>query len=103
MRTFVGPVFLVLLAILPCTVLAAEVHGVKLLDSVEVEGRQLRLNGVGVRKKSIFKIQVYVAGLYLENTGHDPEKILAADTPRRLELHMTHNATSARIRDEFLE
>ncbi len=57
---------------------AIEVAGVKLLDSVEVGGEQLQLNGYGIRKKFFFK--VYLGSLYtatkassttqvLENTG----------------------------------
>ena len=39
-----------------------EVQGVKLEDSIEMQGSRLQLNGAGTRFKAIFK--VYVAGLY---------------------------------------
>jgi len=38
------------------------VQGVKLEDTIEMQGSRLQLNGAGTRFKAIFK--VYVAGLY---------------------------------------
>jgi len=45
----------------PCT-LAAELAGATLPDTLAVGGT-LKLNGLGLRKKAVFK--VYVGGLYL--------------------------------------
>jgi len=45
------------------SLLGREVAGVKMPDTVTVEGKTLKLNGMGLRKKVMFK--VYVAGLYL--------------------------------------
>ena len=53
---------------------AAELAGVTMPDTDTVEGKTLKLNGLGLRKKMVFK--VYVAGLYLETPvegrGGDP-------------------------------
>jgi len=46
----------------PCT-LAAEPAGATLPDPLAVGGKTLKLNGLGLRKKAVFK--VYVGGLYL--------------------------------------
>ncbi|MBP7668921.1 MAG: chalcone isomerase family protein, partial [Burkholderiaceae bacterium] len=43
-------------------VMAAEVAGVKLQEKVSVGGKDLVLNGAGVRTRMVFK--VYVAALY---------------------------------------
>lgn len=58
--------------------------GVTLPTTVTADGNQLVLNGLGLRKKAIFK--VYVAGLYLPTRSADAEAILAADQPRRIVL-----------------
>ena len=58
--------------------------GVTLPATVDADGNTLVLNGVGLRKKAIFK--VYVAGLYLPARSADAAAILSADQPRRIVL-----------------
>ncbi len=48
------------------TAFAAELAGVRMSDQVTVDGRTLSLNGLGLREATAFKVDVYVAGLYLE-------------------------------------
>lgn len=67
---------------------AVEIEGVKLADTAIVAGRDLVLNGAGLRKKLLF--DVYVASLYL------PEKVSAAAAvlkaePRRVRIDMLRN------------
>jgi hypothetical protein len=73
----------------------------QLPGTVNVEGKSLKLNGSGVRKKSVFRIKVYIASLYLETGSANPEQILAADRIRRLDLLMTHSAPKQRVIDEL--
>lgn len=73
----------------------------QLPGTVNVEGKQLKLNGSGVRKKSVLRVKVYIAGLYLETGSTNPEQILAADHIRRLDLLMTHSAPRKRVIGEF--
>ena len=47
---------------------AAEVSGVKFDETAKVAGKELVLNGVGMRTK--FIIKVYAAGLYLTEKKH---------------------------------
>jgi hypothetical protein len=65
---------------------AAELEGVTMPDKVTVEGKELKLNGQGLRKKFIFN--VYVAGLYVEATSSDGATLLAADGVRRCDMAM---------------
>lgn len=75
------------LAALPA--FAGEKEGVKMPDTIAVEGKTLKLNGMGLRVKHIiFAFKVYVAGLYLENPSKDPAAILAADEVRRIDMFM---------------
>ena len=71
--------------------------------AIDIDGKGLKLNGTGVRRKSIFRIQVYRANLYLESPAGNAEEILAKDGARRLELVIMHNAPKRRIEDEFRE
>ena len=65
---------------------AGQLAGVSLPDQVTVEGHVLGLNGMGVREATILRVQVYVAGLYLETRSSDASRILAADETKRLVL-----------------
>ncbi len=48
---------------------AAELAGATLPDTVSAGDKTLKLNGMGLRKKAMFK--VYVGGLYLESPSKD--------------------------------
>jgi len=65
---------------------AGEKEGVRMPDSVTVEGKSLALNGMGLRTKFVFK--VYVAGLYLETKGGSEKDIIGRDEMRRVDLFM---------------
>lgn len=73
-------------ALLPALAFAGELAGVKMPDTAKSGDKELKLNGMGLRKKFVFK--VYVAGLYLENKSSDPAAILKADENRRIVMHM---------------
>jgi hypothetical protein len=65
---------------------AAEVGGIKLDDVTKVAGKDLRLNGAGVRTRLMFK--VYAMGLYLGKGETTVDAVLAAPGPRRITLVM---------------
>ena len=62
------------------------VAGVKLEDSVEMQGRKLQLNGAGVRYK--FIVKVYVAGLYLSQSARSTSEVMDAPGPKRMSITM---------------
>lgn len=75
--------------VLPSTVEAAEVGGVRLADRTEArDGTPLVLHGAGVRDK--FYYDIYVAALYLPQSGQSAEAILAADQPARVEIYFVY-------------
>jgi chalcone isomerase-like protein len=88
------------LAVLSCAVaasvaLAGEAAGVKLADTVTVEGKTLKLNGIGLRKKMLFK--VYVAGLYVENPSKDAATVISADEIKSITLHILRGLSGSQI------
>jgi len=88
------------LAILSCVVgaavaLAGEAAGVKMPDTITVEGKTLKLNGIGLRKKMLFK--VYVAGLYVENPSKNASTIIASDEVRSITLHVERSLSGHQI------
>lgn len=80
---------------------AAELAGVKLPDTDTIEGKTLKLNGLGLRKKAIFK--VYVAGLYLENPSKDAAAILASSEAKSMRLHILRGMKGKQISDAIAE
>ena len=80
---------------------AAEVAGVKFSDSVKVAGKDLQLNGLGVRTK--FIIKVYAAGLYLQDKRATTlDEVMKAEGPRRMQLVMLRDVSSEAFGESFM-
>lgn len=90
-----------LLSMIAPSAYGAKVHGVEMPDSIAVETKTLKLNGIGVRTKTFLGIKVYVAGLYLEVPSKNAEQIVAADRVRRLRIQLTHNAPNGKLVEEL--
>ena len=90
----------IVLAFLSCALgasvaLAGEAAGVKMPDTITVEGKTLKLNGIGLRKKMLFK--VYVAGLYVETPTTDAAKLVSADEVKSITLHVLRSLSGNQI------
>jgi len=84
------------------TALAADVGGVKLDDTSQLAGKELKLNGAGFRIKGIF-FKLYVAGLYLPQKASTPAEVLAIDGPRRMVLVMQREISSEDFGNAFMK
>jgi len=83
----------ILIALVPGSE-ALEIEGVELPNTLKAGKTELVLNGAGVRTK--FMMDMYVAGLYLEKKSHDAEKIIQADEPMAIRLHITSKLISSK-------
>ena len=81
-----------ILAFATQSAIAAEVAGVKFPDTTKLAGKELKLNGLGVRSK--FFVKVYAAGLYLTEKKTTPEDVFKAEGPRRTTLIMMRDISS---------
>lgn len=79
---------------------AVDVAGVKYQESLSVGGKELVLNGAGVRTK--FIIKVYTAGLYLQSKESTTEGVMKADGPRRIRLVMMRDISSEDFGSAFM-
>jgi hypothetical protein len=79
---------------------AAEVGGVKLDDKVKVAGKELSLNGLGLRTRAMFK--VYAMGLYLGKKETSVEAVLAAPGPRRFTIVMLREVSGEDFGQAFM-
>ena len=77
---------LFVLALLSGPAGAVEVAGVAFPDTRTVAGATLRLNGAGVRLYSVFRVNVYAAGLYLEQPGTSADAILRSPQRKLIEV-----------------
>jgi hypothetical protein len=82
---------------------AAEISGVKLPDQVSVSGKSLKLNGAGLRQATILKVNVYAAGLYLENSSGDGEAIANSDQAKSIEMVFMRDVTAKQMSEAFQE
>ena len=82
---------------------AAQLEGVTLPDTQPVGRGELRLNGIGLRTYSIFRIPIYVAGLYLVHPDSDPEHILHSADAKLLEIRFVHDVAEANARAAWRE
>ena len=87
-----------LLAVLHCSVHAAEMEGVHLDDRVQVDGQDLQLNGIALRTRYAF-FNVYVAGLYLPQKASTAAAAIDSHGAKRIVLAMVRDASA----DQFLE
>lgn len=80
---------------------AVEVEGQKFEPTVALGGQTLNLNGVGLRKRAIFK--VYVAGLYVGQKSASPAAIVNDKGARRVSLRMLRDVDAQSFIDSFNE
>lgn len=78
-------------------VLAAEVEGVKLPDTVRLSdgGPELVLNGAGVRTRVFFK--VYVGALYLQRKAAAAPAVLADAGAKRVAMHLLRDLSAEQL------
>ena len=98
-----GVCALALLVLTGSNAAAAEISGVKLPDQVTVAGKSLKLNGAGLRQATILKVNVYAAGLYLENSSGDGEAIANSDQAKSIEMVFMRDVTAKQMAEAFQE
>ena len=82
---------------------AAEKGGVKLDDKMTVAGKELVLNGIGIRRATIFNVHVYVGGLYLQEKTQDPAKVIAAPNPKHITMKFVRSVDADDLQGAWLE
>jgi hypothetical protein len=80
---------------------ARECRGVNIPDQIQVESSPLSLNGLGVRKATMLKVNVYVAALYVVRPSSDPKVLLSANSPTELSLYFLRDVGAADMREAW--
>ncbi|MBL8471695.1 MAG: chalcone isomerase family protein [Rhodocyclaceae bacterium] len=90
----------VLLSLAAGLATAAEIAGIKFADSAQLGGQTLQLNGVGMRKKAIFK--VYAMGLYLPARTGSGDTAMDMPGPKRAHLVTTMGLSGEQLADSVV-
>jgi hypothetical protein len=78
-----------------------ECDGVSFPGHVQGGGQTLTLNGLGLRKATVFGIKVYVGALYVAQPTSDAAVILTSKEPAEIELRFTFHVTAGQLRDAW--
>lgn len=65
----------------------------------KVAGKTLHLNGMGIREATIFNVDVYVAGLYVETPSRKASAILDESQAKRIVLHFVRKVERDKMKD----
>ena len=80
---------------------AADVAGVRVPGTVTAEGKTLKLNGAGLRKKFLFK--VYVAALYVETPSRDGAAVISSSEVKRMRLSVLRSLKGSQVSEAISE
>ena len=78
---------------------AKEVDSVSLPETVKVQDKTLKLNGMGLRKQTLFQVKVYVLGLYLENLSKDAAQVISSEQVKRAQLNFLRDVDHGKVND----
>jgi len=90
-------------AIVAGSAVAKECKGIDFPAQIQVDGGALNLNGLGMRQATVFKVNVYVAALYVAKTSADANAILGQRTPYELILHFVRDVGAGDINKSWGE
>lgn len=82
---------------------ARELEKVTMEEEIQVDGKKLLLNGLCLRRKTVFgiSVKVYVGGLYLEQKANDSDAIIASKETKRLVMQMLQNVDREKMDESF--
>lgn len=83
--------------------LSATLDNINFADKVIVEGKDLVLNGIGIRKATFLKVKVYYGGLYLEQKTKDAQSFLATPSPKQIVMHFVRDVSAKKLKEAFSE
>jgi len=82
---------------------ARECKSVDFPEHVQVNGADLTLNGLGMRKATFLKVNVYVGALYVTRASHDPQPLIDPGAPAELILHFVRNVGAGDLKNAWKE
>jgi hypothetical protein len=82
---------------------ARTLAGVELPDTVIVDGKTLRLNGMGLRTATAMRIRAYVGALYLVEPSSDGATVINSSQPKRVTMRFLRGIGRDRLTSGWAE
>lgn len=92
-----------LLALLSLSAHAVTVDSITFDDKIAVAGKELVLNGVGIRKATFLKIKVYYGALYLSAKSTTPGAFLGTNDPKQITMHFVRDVEAKDLKKTYKE
>lgn len=90
-------IFVSILTLISLSTLSATLDDVKLPDTVQVAGKSLVLNGMGIRRATFLNIHVYVGGFYMEKKSKHFNKFLNDDSPKHIIMNFVRSVSASKL------
>jgi hypothetical protein len=87
------------IALIAGTAQARAVAGVRLPDAISLQGKELTLNHIELKREFFFEI--YVWGLYLEQTPNSTKEAVEAKGPKQLQFHFRRGIKRDQLASAF--
>tara|TARA_Y100000817_G_C16787890_1_gene513696 strand:- start:427 stop:999 length:573 start_codon:yes stop_codon:yes gene_type:complete len=82
---------------------AVEYKGVEYPATIELQGKTLTLNGLGLRTATFLNIKVYTIGLYVEKKSKDGKKIVESSENKEFRMQFLRDVDKGDIVDAWKE
>ena len=83
--------------------IAKKVEGVDFPENITFNNVLLTLNGVGIREATFFRVDVYIAGLYLEETTSNATSVIESSQAKVIRMHFVRDVDAGKIRSGWID
>lgn len=95
--------FLTMITLLTLNAHAFTIDSINFEDKVNVAGKDLVLNGVGIRKATFLKIKVYYGALYLAQKSNTAAAFLSTNDSKQIVMHFVRDVDVKDLKKTYLE
>lgn len=95
--------FLIMMVFTAVSANALTVDSINFEDKVNVAGKELVINGVGIRKATFLKIKVYYGALYLAEKANNASAFLGTPEPKQIVMHFVRDVDVADLKKTYRE
>ena len=101
-RSWVVALALVMLAVSPVSA-QQTVGGVTMPERITVDGTELTLNGMGIRQATFLRVDVYVAGLYVEEPSQSADYLIDSEQVKVMHLEFVRSVSESDMAEALEE
>jgi len=95
--------FLIMMVFTAVSANALTVDSINFEDKVNVAGKELVINGVGIRKATFLKIKVYYGALYLSQKANNATAFLGTADSKQIVMHFVRDVSVTDLKKTYRE